>query len=137
VADTEANKRAVERMWRAFNERAFERGGEELHDDFVAEWPHSGERIRGRDNFVRVNAEHPDPWISIDIIKIVGEGDVVASEVAVPVQGGPTAYAASFFELRDGKIARLVEYWVDAGEQKPYESRSALVERLDSGDVRP
>ena len=131
MADVEANKRAVERMWQAFNERAFERAGEELHEDFVAEWPHSGERIRGRDNFVRVNAEHPDPWVSIEIVKIVGEGDVVASEVAVPVEGGPTAHAASFFELKDGKIARLVEYWVDAGAQTPYESRATLVEPID------
>ena len=133
MGDTEANKRAVERMWRAFDQCAFERGGEELHDDFVCEWPHSGERIRGRANFVRVNAEHPDPWTSIEILKIVGEGDVVVSEVAVPVEGAPTAYAASFFELRDGKIARLVEYWVDAGGQRPYQSRSSLVEPLDPG----
>ena len=131
MSDTEANKRAVERLWRAFNDRAFEKGGEELHDDFVAEWPHSGERIRGRDNFVRVNAEHPDPWVSIEIRRIVGEGDMVASEVAVPVEGGPTAYAASFFEFRDGRIARLVEYWVDQGSQAPYESRADLVERLE------
>jgi ketosteroid isomerase-like protein len=127
----DANKRAVERMWQAFNERDFARGGEELHDGFVAEWPHSGERIRGRENFVRVNAEHPDPWISIEIRKIVAEGDIVASEVAVPIEGGPTVYAASFFEFRDGKIIRLVEYWVDANEQEPYESRASLVERLD------
>jgi hypothetical protein len=53
------------------------------------------------------------------------------SEVAVPVEGAPTAYAASFFEFRDGKIARLVEYWVDAGAQEPYESRAALIERIE------
>ncbi len=47
------NKAAVERLWRAFDARDFERAGDELHDDFVAEWPHSGERIRGRENFLR------------------------------------------------------------------------------------
>jgi ketosteroid isomerase-like protein len=131
MADADANKRAVARMWRAFNERDFRRGGDELHDEFVAEWPHTGERIRGRDNFVRVNAEHPDPWTSIEILRIVGEGDVVVSEVAVPVKDAPTAFAASFFEFKDGKIARLVEYWVDEAGQAPYESRSSLVERIE------
>lgn len=136
MTDAEANKAAVLRVWKAFDDRDFARAGEELHDDFVAEWPHSGERIRGRENFVRVNAEHPDPWISIEVLRIVGEGDVVASAVAVPVEGSNVAYAASFFEFRDGRIVKLIEYWVDGNSQEPYESRAGFVERLDDAGGR-
>ena len=125
----EENKAAVERVWQAFDERRFDRAGEELADDFVCFWPHSGEVIRGPENFVRVNAEHPDPWISIEIKKIVAEGDLVVTEVEVPVEGSEPAYAASFFELRDGKIARLTEYWVEGRSQEPYDSRAGISKR--------
>lgn len=129
MSETE-NRAAVERLWRAFDEREFDRAGDELHDDFVADWPHSGERIRGRANFVAVNRDHPDPWISVELRRIVAEGDLVATEVAVPVAGAATNYAASFFEFRDGKIARVVEYWVEERSQVPYESRRDVSEPL-------
>ena len=93
-------------------------------------WPHSGERIRGRDNFVAVNREHPDPWTSIEVHRLIAEGDVVVSEVVVAVEGGNPAHAASFFEFEDGKIVRLTEYWVDAKSHEPYESRAAHVEQM-------
>ena len=122
------NRSTVERLWRAFDARRFEEAGAELHDDFVADWPHSGERIRGRENFIAVNREHPDPWISIEVRRLVAEGDVVVSEVSVPVADGKTVFAASFFELRDGKIVRLTEYWVEGRSQAPYPSRAGRSE---------
>jgi ketosteroid isomerase-like protein len=117
-------------MWRAFDAREFDRAGEELHDDFVCEWPHSGERISGRDNYVAINRDHPDPWISIEILRIVAEGDQVVSEVRLPVEGREPEYAASFYEFRDGKIARLTEYWVSGNSQEPYESRAGISEPM-------
>ncbi len=124
------NRATVERLWSAFDAREFERAAEELHDDFVAEWPHSGERIRGRDNFIAVNREHPEPWISVNVSRIVAEGDTVVTEVEVPVEGSEPVYAASFFELSGGKIIRLTEYWVEGCSQQPYESRRRLTERM-------
>ena len=38
------------------------------------------------------------------------------------------AYAASFFELRDGRISHIVEYWVDGGSQPPETYRRDWVE---------
>jgi hypothetical protein len=29
------------------------------------------------------------------------------------------SWAASFFEIRDGRIARAVEYWIDEGQPAP------------------
>lgn len=125
----EENKAAVQRLWRAFDDREFERAADELSDDFVCVWPHSGELIRGRENFIRVNAEHPDPWVSIELKTLVAEGDLVVTEVEVPVEGSAPAYAASFFELRDGEIVRLTEYWVEGRSQEPYGSRAGISER--------
>lgn len=129
MGETE-NKASVERVWYAFDARKFERAADELHEHFIGEWPHSGERIRGRDNFIAVNRDHPDPWTSIEVRRLVAEGDVVVSEVAVYVEGSNPVHAASFFEFDDGKIIRLTEYWVDARSQEPYASRRGLTEPM-------
>ncbi|HUH06256.1 MAG TPA: nuclear transport factor 2 family protein [Egibacteraceae bacterium] len=124
------NKTAVEHLWRAFDERRFDDAGDALHDDVVVEWPHSGERMVGRDAFIAVNRDHPDPWIRVEVLRIVAEGDVVVSEVVVPVEGQRSALAASFFTFEDGKIVSITEYWVDAGSQAPYPSRAGVTEPL-------
>ena len=59
----------------------------------------------------------------------VTEGDHVVSEIIVPYRDG-VSQAASFFELRDGLIAHIVEYWIDFGQQAPPEYRAAWVEPL-------
>ncbi|HMC07643.1 MAG TPA: nuclear transport factor 2 family protein [Solirubrobacterales bacterium] len=126
----EENKAAVERVWQAFDAREFERASEELHEDFVCEWPHSGERIRGRDAYIAVNRGHPDPWVSIEILRLLAEGEVVVSEVRLPVEGAEPHYALSFWEFRDGRAARLTEYWVQENSQEPYEYRAGISEPL-------
>jgi ketosteroid isomerase-like protein len=131
VAENE-NRAAVERLWRAFVAREFERAGDEVHEDVVVDWPHSGERIRGRAHFVAVNRDHPDPWITVELRRVVSEGDLVVTEVAVPVAGAPTVYAASFFEFEHGKVRRLTEYWVDGGSQQPHESRAGISETMEA-----
>jgi len=105
----EESGRIVERLWTAMEERAWEEVGSLLADDFVCDWPVSGERIRGRDNFVAVNRAYPGDW-SISVRRIVADGARAASEVVVNLDGR-TDVAVSFYELRDGKIFHAVDYW--------------------------
>jgi ketosteroid isomerase-like protein len=125
----EANRDVVRRLWELFEARDWEEAAALLHEDVVVDWPWSAERIRGRDNFIRVNVHHPAPDWHIELRRLVAEGDQVVSEVAVPYEGGRTQ-AASFYELREGRIARIVEYWIDFGQQEPLDYRSAWVEPL-------
>ncbi|CAM5514852.1 Nuclear transport factor 2 family protein OS=Streptomyces tendae OX=1932 GN=GUR47_07455 PE=4 SV=1 [Streptomyces tendae] len=53
-----------------------------LAHDLVVEWPVSAKRIEGRANFVSVNAEYPEGW-SIEVIRVVADGETVVSEVEV------------------------------------------------------
>jgi ketosteroid isomerase-like protein len=125
----EVNRLVVRRLWDLFEARDWEGAAALLHEDVVVDWPWSAERIRGRDNFIRVNRHHPAPDWHIEVRRIVADGDQVVSEVVVPHADG-VSQAASFFELRDERIARIVEYWIDFGQQEPLEYRAAWVEPL-------
>jgi ketosteroid isomerase-like protein len=121
------NRQAVERLWQAFDTLDFEAAGEVLHDDFIAEWPQSRERMH-KDNFLAVNKHYPGSW-HITILRIIAEGDQVATEVRIDIDGR-TDYAVSFYELRDGKIIKETDYWPE-----PYEApawRAQWVEKMDS-----
>jgi len=127
---TDADHRdLVERFWSAMAANDFRAAGALLHDDYVLEWPQSGERIRGRDNFVAVNEHYPaaGPW-RITLRRIVADRDGVATEVEV-TDGVRRDRAVTFSELRDGRIARQIEYWPDPME--PAAWRARWVERTD------
>jgi ketosteroid isomerase-like protein len=120
----------VAELWRRIESRDWDRVGELLTEDFVVEWPHSRERIRGRRNFVELNRNYPEGW-SIEILRIVGDDDGAVSEVRVPHPGLGVHYAASFFEVENGRLSRAREYWVEEGHQKePPADRSRWVEPL-------
>ena len=102
----------VRALWERFEARDFAKAAELLHDDFTCDWPQTRERIRGKDNFIAINENYPGDW-HIRIIRVVAKGDQAASEVHVDL-GGRVEVAASFFELKDGKLWRLTEYWPEA-----------------------
>ncbi|MCZ9348898.1 nuclear transport factor 2 family protein [Streptomyces mutabilis] len=73
----------VQEFWDRMQARDWAGLGALLAEDVVVEWPVSAERIVGRENFVRVNAEYPEGW-SIHVMRVVADGDTVVSEVEVP-----------------------------------------------------
>lgn len=108
----------------------FRRAGEFLHDDYILEWPQSGERVRGRTNFILINENYPahGSW-AFTILELVAENDRVVSHVEV-TDGTITARAITFSTIRDGKIWRQTEFWPDPFE--PADWRLPWVERSGS-----
>lgn len=82
-----------------------------LAEQFVLEWPQSNERIRGGENFARMNAEYPTTgrW-QFRINRLVAGEDSVVTQVSV-TDGTQSAEPISFFSVVDGKITQLTEYW--------------------------
>jgi SnoaL-like protein len=81
------------------------------HEDFVAEMPQSGERIRGRDNMRAMQrAFPPDRTPTFRVRRITGSGDVWTVE-AVGDYGGEIFLVVCVFEFSDGKIARETRYY--------------------------
>jgi ketosteroid isomerase-like protein len=123
----EANRELVARFWATMATNRWADLAPLLHDAYTLEFPQSGERLRGRDRFIALNAEYPaaGPW-RFTVERLVADADVVVSDVAV-TDGVITARAISFFEIRDGRIWRMTEYWPDPFPAPP--NRAHLTER--------
>ncbi|MFI1469193.1 nuclear transport factor 2 family protein [Streptomyces wuyuanensis] len=121
--------KVVHELWDRMQARDWAGVGELLSDDVVVEWPVSGERIVGRDNYVRVNAEYPEGW-SIRVLRIVASGEEVVSEVEVPHESLGVHRVASFWTVRSGRVVTGREYWSELGSDPAPEWRAGLVERL-------
>jgi ketosteroid isomerase-like protein len=125
---TQESKQVVEQFWITMQTNDFRRVGELLHDDYILEWPQSGERIRGRANFIAVNENYPAQgrW-EFTVHQIVAEGDRVVSDVDV-TDGAVRGRVITFSTVREGRILHQTEFWPD-----PYEApewRAQWVERL-------
>jgi len=120
----------VQKFWSLMQTNDFKSVGQVLSDDFVLEWPQSGERIRGRENYAAMNEEYPTHGLwRFTINRITGDDVQAVTDVTV-TDGVQVARAISFFSFADGKIQKMVEFWPD-----PFpavENRRHLVEVMDA-----
>jgi ketosteroid isomerase-like protein len=117
----------VAAYWAAAEARDWARFTGLLAEDVVYEGPQTRERVRGRDAYLRFNADgFPGDW-HLEVQRIVGQGSHAASWVQMS-EGGDHYPGLCFFDLgSDGRIARITDFW-----PTPYElpaSRAHLVER--------
>ena len=119
----------VHEFWARMHTNDFASVADVLAADFVLEWPQTRERIRGAERFVRMNVEYPahGPW-QFSIHRIVGDEREAVSDVSI-TDGVQQARAISFFEVADGRVKRLVEYWPEPYDAPP--DRAHLVELMD------
>jgi ketosteroid isomerase-like protein len=119
----------VQRLWDRIQARDWPAVGELLADDVVVEWPVSGERIAGRENFLRVNSEYPEGW-SIHLLRLVEQDDSVVSECAVPHETMGEFRAVSWWTVQDGRIVAGREYWTAPGSDPVPEWRRPFTEPM-------
>jgi len=101
-------------------------------DDFVQEWPQSGERIRGKEGVRKINESYAgatgtNPTSSFR--RIVGGGDVYVVEGSIDYGDGTPVSYVGIAELADGKIRRLTEYYANPFEAPEW--RRDMVERME------
>lgn len=106
----------IEQFWQRMESNDFYAVSELLHDDFVLDWPQSGERIRGRENFAALNTAYPaeGKW-HFTINHFLVEGDSVVTDVSV-TDGKLHDRVITFSTVRDGKIWKQVEFWPEPFE---------------------
>ena len=125
---TVADRQVVEAFWSAMQTNDFYAAARLLHDDYVLEWPQSGERVRGRDNFAALNTAYPaeGTW-QFRVNQIVTEGSQVVTDVSV-TDGSRSDRAITFSTIRDGRIWRQVEFWPEAFDAPAW--RAQWVEKI-------
>src|SRR4051794_29552333 len=93
------------------------------HEDFVADMPQSGERIRGRGNMRAMQqAFPPEGTPTFEVRRITGANDVWTVE-ATGDYGGEIYLVVVIFEFRDGKIIRETRYYPQPFEPPRWRSK--------------
>ena len=98
-------------------------------DDFVQEWPQSGERLR-REASKRLSTEYADktgtnPKMSLGDIKTCG--DLAVIEGTIDYGNGVPVRYVGIAEFRDGKVSRITEYFAEPFEAPAW--RAPFVEQ--------
>ena len=101
---------------RALLERSFEysrsdpvRAHEMYHEDAVLEFPQSGERFVGVENFREWRGNYPAST-RFEFLEIRGRDDLWVVELTVSYDGSPPMFGISVHEFRGDKIARETIY---------------------------
>jgi hypothetical protein len=121
------NRATLERFFDVFSRHDFDAMIELImHDDYVEEYPQSGERIRGKDNWRKMAENYPGlPTLVDHSYKI--SGDLAVIETTVDY-GGNRIYACEVVEFEDGKVKRRRAYFAEPFEAPEW--RAQWVERM-------
>ena len=100
-------------------------------DDYVQEWPQSGERIVGREAAIKLDEGYEQAtgtMPSMTFRRAIGAGDIYVVEGTIDYGDGTPVSYVGVAEFRDGKIAKITEYF--ANPFPAPEWRAGLVERM-------
>ena len=133
------NRTIVEQFMQAMAANDWEAQERLLTDDFVEEYPQSGERIRGNENRraiaenypggepTETNADGPKPAV------ITGTGDHFTATGQIKYPNGEIWHVVSLIELRDGKIARMTDYFGAPFEAPAWRAPYVEVDKVAAG----
>jgi hypothetical protein len=104
-------------------------------DDFVEEWPQSGERltkaasIKMAENYQQMSGTSP----KFTYRRMLGGGDIFVVEGTIDYGDGVPVSYVGIGELRDGKIVRETEYFANPFEAPAW--RADFVEKMEPAKV--
>ena len=114
MPDQPARLEVVRRYWE-YAGADVDRAHEIYHDDAVLEFPQSGERFEGVDNFTEWRRQYPAE-VRYRVRRITAREDLVVAEVSVTYDGHTEMYGVQLLEFRDDKVARERIYVMDGWE---------------------
>lgn len=92
------------------------------HEDAVLEFPQSGERFEGVENFREWRRIYP-ARTEFDIRRLRGSGDLWVMELIVTYDSGTSMFGVSIFEFRGDKVIRETIYGGEAWEAPEWRAR--------------
>jgi SnoaL-like domain len=99
-----------------------ERSHAMYREDAVLEFPQSGERFEGVENFRGWRSDYPAET-SFELGEVRGAEDVWVVELKVTYDGGDPHFGVSILELRDQKIARETIYVAEGFEAPEWRAK--------------
>jgi ketosteroid isomerase-like protein len=108
------NRDVVERYFQAFERHDLDAMEELLHDDYVEEYPQSGERIRGKQNWRSITESYPGLPTMTDH-SFVLSGDLGVLKMTLEYDGN-RVYACEIVDFEGGKIKRVRAYFAEPFE---------------------
>jgi ketosteroid isomerase-like protein len=118
----------AESFWAAIGAGDWKAAASHLHEDFVQEWPQSGERIRGAENALAIDRNFPGGMPSMTTRRVVASGDLAIAETELTYADGSRYLGVSVMEFRDGRIVRETDFFAEPFA--PPQWRSQWVERM-------
>ena len=100
-------------------------------DDFVEEWPQSGERL-SKANAVKVGEMYEQgsgKSPKFEYKRMLGGGDVFVIEGTIDYGDGVPVSYVGIGELRDGKVRKVTEYFANPFEAPAW--RAPFVEKME------
>ena len=88
---------------------------EMYHDDAILEFPQSGERFDGVENFREWRRMYP-AVLEFQIREIRGDGDLWVAENSIRYDGGPWNLSVNILQFRGERVARETIYITQAWE---------------------
>ena len=100
-------------------------------DDFVEEWPQSGERLTKAAS-IRMSEAYPEmsgmsPTFTFK--RLISGGDLVVVEGTIDYGDGVPVSYCGVGELREGKVTKMTEYFANPFEAPAW--RADFVERME------
>jgi 3-hydroxymyristoyl/3-hydroxydecanoyl-(acyl carrier protein) dehydratase len=121
-------RQVAEAVWRALGAGEWAAASRYLHEDFVQEWPQSGERIVGRDNALAINQNFPGGLPKMRFRRTLSGGDLAVLEVELTYADGSRYLGVSVIELHDGKVVRETDYFAQPFQAPQW--RAQWVQRM-------
>ena len=103
----------TQEVWRKLGDGDWDGARALLAEDYVQEWPQSGERIEGPDDAIAINEHFPGgmPTMHPSIDRC---GDLAVLEVELTYADGSRYQGVSIIEIRDGKVAKETDYFAQS-----------------------
>jgi hypothetical protein len=98
------------------------RASEIYHHDAILEFPQSGERFEGVDNFREWRSVYPAK-VDLEIVRVRGMDTFWVVEMRARYDGGPWNYGPAIYEFRDDKVARETIYLGEPWEAPEWRAR--------------
>ena len=118
----------AEDIWSALGIGDWDAARRYWHDDFVMEWPQSGERIVGAEDAMAVNRNFPGGLPEMSVRRAISGGDLVVLETQLHYADGSDYLGVSIMEFRDGKVVKETDYFAQAFGAPQW--RAQWVERI-------